>query len=64
MTHKGSDEIDEPRCETSVRSREDPTRTRAGRRESDGRVRRPKARRNSGSAIATDVFINHAGESA
>ena len=54
-------EIAEPRCETGARSREDPMRTRAVRGGSEGRAHRPKARRSSGSAIAAEVFMNHAG---
>ena len=54
-------EIAEPRCETGARSREDPMRTRAVRGRSEGRAHRPKARRSSGSAIAAEVFMNHAG---
>jgi hypothetical protein len=33
----------------------------AGRRRSEGRARRPKACRSSGSAIAAEVFMNNAG---
>ena len=54
-------EIDEPRRETRARSREAPMRTRAVRGGSEGRARRPKARRSSGSAIAAEVFMNNAG---
>jgi hypothetical protein len=36
-------------------------RTRAVRGGSEGRARRPKARRSSGSAIAAEVFMNNAG---
>jgi len=54
-------EIAKPRRETGARSPEDLRRTRAVRRESEGRVRRPQVRRNSGSAIATEVFMNNAG---
>ncbi len=60
MTIRG--EIAEPRRETGARSREDPTRTRAVRGGSEGRARRPKARRNSGSAIAAEALMNNAGE--
>jgi hypothetical protein len=55
------DEIAEPRRKTGARSPEDLRRTRAVRRGSDGRARRPQARRSSGSAIAAEVFMNHAG---
>jgi hypothetical protein len=48
-------EIVEPRRETGARSPENPMRTRAVRRGSEGRARRPKARRSSGSAIAAEV---------
>ena len=54
-------EIDKPRRETGARSLEDLSRTRAVRRRSDGRARRPQACRNSGSAIAAEVFMNNAG---
>jgi hypothetical protein len=54
-------EIAEPRRETSARSPEDPMRTRAVRGGSAGRARWPKACRSSGSAIAAEVFMNHAG---
>jgi hypothetical protein len=54
-------EIAELRCETSARSREDPMRTRVVRGGSEGRVRWPKARRSSGSAIAAEVLMNNAG---
>ncbi len=54
-------EIAKPRCETGARSPEDLRRTRAVRRGSEGRVRRPQACRNSGSAIAAEVFMNNAG---
>jgi hypothetical protein len=54
-------EIAEPRRETGARSPEDPMRTRAVRRGSERRARRPKARRSSGSAIAAEVFMNNAG---
>ena len=54
-------EIAEPRCETSARSREDPMRTREVRGGSEGRARWPKARRSSGSAIAAESFMSHAG---
>ena len=55
-------EIAEPRRETGARSREDPMRTRAVRGVSEGRARRPKARRSSGSAIAAEALMNNAGE--
>ena len=54
-------EIAEPRRETGARSPEDPMRTRAVRGGSEGRARRPEARRSSGSAIAVEVFMNIAG---
>jgi hypothetical protein len=54
-------EIAKPRRETVTRSPENLRRTRAGRRGFEGRARRPKARRNSGSAIAAEVFMNNAG---
>ncbi len=54
-------EIAEPRCETGARSPEDPRRTRAVRRGPEGRARRPKARRSSGSAIAVEALVNNAG---
>jgi len=54
-------EIAEPRRETGVRSREDPKRTRAVRRGSEGRARWPKARRSSGLAIAAEAIMNNAG---
>ena len=54
-------EIAEPRRETGARSRENPMRTRAVRRGSEGRVCRPEARRSSGSAIAAVMFMNIAG---
>ena len=54
-------EIAEPRRETSARSPEDPMRTRAVRRGSEGRARWPQACRSSGSAIAAEVFMNNAG---
>jgi hypothetical protein len=54
-------EIAEARCETSAWSPEVPMRTHAVRGGSEGRARWPKARRSSGSAIAAEVFMNHAG---
>jgi hypothetical protein len=54
-------EIDEQRRETCARSREDPMRTRAVRGGSEGRARRPPARRSSGSAIAAEALMNNAG---
>jgi hypothetical protein len=54
-------EITEPRRESGARSSENPRRTRAVRGGSDGRARRPKACRSSGSAIAAEVFMNNAG---
>jgi hypothetical protein len=55
-------EIAEPCRETGVRSREDPMRTRAVRGGFEGRARRPKACRSSGSAIPAEALMNHAGE--
>jgi hypothetical protein len=54
-------EIAQPRYETGAQSPENPMRTRAVRGGSEGRARRPKARRSSGSAIAAEVFMNNAG---
>jgi hypothetical protein len=54
-------EIAETRRESGARSREAPMRTRAVRGGSEGRARRPKARRSSGSAIAAEALMNHAG---
>jgi len=54
-------EIAESRGETGVRSREDLRRTRAVRWGSEGRARRPKARRSSESAIAAEALMNNAG---
>jgi hypothetical protein len=54
-------EIAEPCRESGARSPEDLGRTRAVRGRSEGRVRRPKACRRSGSAIAAEVFMNNAG---
>jgi len=54
-------EIAEPRRETGARSREAPRRTRAVRRGSEGRARRPKACHSSGSTIAAEAFMNNAG---
>ena len=54
-------EIAEARRETGARSPEDLKRTRAVREGSDGRARRPKARRSSGSAIAAEALMNNAG---
>jgi hypothetical protein len=54
-------EIAKPRRETGARSPENPRRTRAVRRGFEGRARRPKAYRNSGSAIAAEVFMSNAG---
>jgi hypothetical protein len=51
-------EIAEPRRETGARSPEAPRRTRAVRRGSEGRARRPEACRSSGSAIAAEAFMN------
>ena len=65
------DEIAEPRRESSALSPEDPMRTRAVRRESEGRARLPEICRRSGSAclhadmhrqtIAADALMNNAG---
>ncbi len=54
-------EIAEPRRKTSAWGPEAPMRNRAVRGGSEGRARRPKARRSSGSAIAVEVFMNNAG---
>jgi hypothetical protein len=54
-------EIAEPRRETGARRPEDPMRTHAVRRGSEGRARRPKARRSSGSAIAAEALMDYAG---
>jgi hypothetical protein len=54
-------DIAEPRRETGARRPEDPMRTRVVRRGSEGRARRPKARRSSGSAIAAEALMNNAG---
>ncbi len=54
-------EITKPRRETGARSLDDLRRPRTGRRGSEGRARRPSACRNSGSVIAAEVFMNHAG---
>ena len=54
-------EIAEARRETGARSPAAPTRTRAVRGGSEGRTRRPKARRSSGSAIAVEALVNDAG---
>ena len=54
-------EIAEPCRETGARSPENPMRTRAVRGGSEGRARRPKACRSSGSAIAAEGFMNYAG---
>ena len=54
-------EIATPRREIGARSSEDLSRTRAVRRGFEGRVRRPQACRNSGSAIAAEVFMNNTG---
>ena len=54
-------EIAEPRRETGVRSREDPMRTLAVLGGSEGRARRPKARRSNGSVIAAEALMNYAG---
>ena len=54
-------EIAKPRCESGVQSLEVPSRTRAVRRGTEGRARRPKACRSSGSAIAAEWLMNNAG---
>ena len=54
-------EIVEPRRETGARSRDGPRRTRTVRRGAEGRARRLKARRGSGSAIAAEALMNNAG---
>ena len=54
-------EIAEARRETGARSPEAPTRTRAVRGGSNGRARRPKARRSSGSAVAVEALMNNVG---
>jgi len=54
-------EIAKPRRETGAWSPEDLRRTRAVHRRFEGRARRPQACRNSGSAIAPEVFMNYAG---
>ena len=54
-------EIAEPRHESGARSPEDLRRTRAVRRRSEGRARRPQACRSSESAIAAEAFMNNAG---
>jgi hypothetical protein len=54
-------EIAEPRRESGARSPEDLRRTRAVRRRPEGRARRPKAGRSSGSAIAAEALMNNAG---
>jgi hypothetical protein len=51
----------EPRRESGAQSPADLRRTRALRRRSEGRARRPKACRSSGSAIAAEVLMNYAG---
>ena len=59
MTVRG--ETAQPRCEIGARSPEVLRRTRAVRRGSKGRARRPSACRNSGSAIAAEVFMSNVG---
>jgi hypothetical protein len=54
-------EIAEPRRETGARRPEDPMRTRAVRRGSEGRARWPEARRSNVSAIAAEALMNNAG---
>jgi len=54
-------EIAKPGYETSARSLEDPRRTRAVRRGSEGRAHQPQACRNSGLAIQKEGFIINAG---
>ncbi len=55
-------EIAEPCRETGARSPEYPMRTHAVRGGSEGRARRPKVRRSSGSAIAAEALMNNAGK--
>ena len=54
-------EIAEARRETGARSPEAPTRTRAVRGGSEGRARRPKACRSSGSAVTVEALMNNVG---
>jgi len=54
-------EIAKPRCENGVWSPEVLRRTRAVRRGTEGRARRPKACRSSGSAIAAEALMHNAG---
>jgi hypothetical protein len=53
--------IAQSRCETGMRSREVPRRTRTVRRGSERRACPPKARRSSESAIAAEALMNNAG---
>ena len=53
-------EIAEPCRETGAGNPEDPMRTHAVRGGAEGRVHRPKDCRSSGSAIATEVFMDNA----
>ena len=54
-------EIAKPRRETGARRLEVRRHTRAVRRGTEGRARRPQACRSSGSAIAAEVFMNNVG---
>jgi len=54
-------EIAKPRGETGTQSRETPMRTRAVRWGGERRACPPKACRSSGSAIAAEALMNHAG---
>ena len=54
-------EIAKPRRESGARRPEVLRRTRAVRRGTEGRARRPTACRSSGSAIAAEVFMNNVG---
>jgi len=54
-------EIAKPRRESGARRLEALRRTHAVRRRTEGRARRPKACRSSGSAIAAEVLVNNAG---
>lgn len=53
-------ELAEPRRESDARIPENLNPTCAIRRRSEGRARRPKARRNSGSAVAAETSMNNA----
>jgi len=54
-------EIAEPRRETGARSPEASMRTRTVRGGSEGRARRTKTRRSSGSAVAVEALMNNVG---